>query len=131
VEEIKANVVGSITEVQGPVVTIACERLPPLRQALSSQLNGSTYFFEVHQHLDQRHLRAICLNHTGGLHRGLPVIDTGAPLQVPVSPEHLGRMVNLFGDPLDGGHGPTTGERESQILFLPPQTAYMNYPRYT
>ncbi|TAJ94410.1 MAG: F0F1 ATP synthase subunit beta [Gammaproteobacteria bacterium] len=105
-EEIKPNIVGAIAEVQGPVVTIACERLPPLRQALTTVLNGDRYYFEVHQHLDQRHIRAICLNHTGGLYRGLPVIDTGAPLQVPVSPEHLGRMVNLFGEPLDGGPDP-------------------------
>ena len=95
--------VGIITEVQGPVVAISCKQLPPLHQALCSHVNGDSYFFEVHQHLDNHLLRAISLNRSGGLYRGLPVFDTGAPLHIPVSPEYLGRLVNLFGEPLDGG----------------------------
>jgi len=59
--------------------------------------------FEVHQHLDEHHVRAIALHSTSGLSRGMPVYDTGAPLHVPVSPEATGRMINVFGAPLDGG----------------------------
>jgi F-type H+-transporting ATPase subunit beta len=92
---------GVIAEVHGPVVVIACDTLPPLHQGLYASLNSDTYLFEVHQHLDEHHLRAITLHRTGGLHRGMNVYDTGAPLHVPVSPDCLGRLLNVFGEPLD------------------------------
>jgi len=95
--------VGQITEVHGPVVVIACDELPPLQRALSARLDHERYLFEVHQHLDERHLRAITLHRSTGLYRGMPVYDTGAPLHVPVAPECLGRLLNIFGTPLDGG----------------------------
>lgn len=94
--------IGTIAEVHGPVVVIACRRLPPLRQALSARLNGETYLFEVHQHLDEQHVRAITLHRTAGLWRGLCIYDLGGPLKVPVSPDCLGRLLNIFGKPLDG-----------------------------
>ena len=76
--------IGTITEVHGPVVVIACRPLPILRQALSARLNNETYLFEVHQHLDEQRVRAITLHRSAGLRRGMPVYDTGAPLHVPV-----------------------------------------------
>ena len=48
-------------------------------------------------------MRAITLHRSAGLRRGMPVYDTGAPLHVPVSPACLGRLLNIFGEPLDGG----------------------------
>ena len=93
--------IGVITEVHGPVAVIACEMLPPLRQALCASFNHETYLFEVHQHLDERHVRTITLHRSTGLHRGMTVYDTGAPLHVPVAPECLGRLLNIFGEPLD------------------------------
>jgi len=101
--EVSEAPIGTITEVQGPVVVIACQRLPPLHQALTSESGGQRHFFEVHQHLDEHHARAIALQRTGGLRRGLPVRDTGAPLHVPVSPDCVGRILDDFGQPLDGG----------------------------
>lgn len=95
--------IGTIAAVHGPVVDISCERLPPLHQALCAALNSERYTFEVYQHLDEGHVRAITLHSTSGLQRGMPVYDTGAPLHVPVSPDCLGRLLNVFGDPLDGG----------------------------
>ena len=97
------GMVGTITEVQGPVVVIACEQLPPLRQALYAEIDGNRYLFEVHQHLDERHVRAITLHRAAGLARGTAVYDTGAPLHVPVAPGCLGRVLNVFGEPLDDG----------------------------
>jgi F-type H+-transporting ATPase subunit beta len=94
---------GHIADVHGPVIVIACERLPPLRQALRTQLNGETYTFEVHQHLDPRHVRAITLHRSAGLRRGMPVYDTGSPLHIPVADDCLGRLLNVFGEPLDDG----------------------------
>jgi F-type H+-transporting ATPase subunit beta len=93
--------IGSVSEVHGPVVVIRCEKLPPLRRALSAHLDGDTYVFEVHQHLDEHRIRAITLHRSSGLHRGTPVFDTGAPLHVPVTRECLGRLLNAFGEPLD------------------------------
>jgi len=103
IEQTDSSPIGKITEVHGPVVVIACEQLPPLHQALLTSLDGENYLFEVHQHLDERHIRAISLHYTAGLYRGMEVYDTGNPLHVPVSADILGRLLNLFGEPLDGG----------------------------
>jgi F-type H+-transporting ATPase subunit beta len=97
------NPIGFIAEIHGPVAIIACQQLPPLRQALLVDAGGSSCILEVHQHLDEQHVRAIALRGTSGLKRGLPVVDTGYPLQVPVTPACLGRLLNLFGEPLDEG----------------------------
>ncbi|MDP2903343.1 MAG: F0F1 ATP synthase subunit beta [Methylovulum sp.] len=94
--------IGTIIEVHGPVVIIDCNRLPPLRQALCTCFDDVSYLFEVHQHLDEHRIRAITLHGTAGLSRGMLVYDTGAPLQVPVSEQCLGRLLNIFGEPLDG-----------------------------
>jgi F-type H+/Na+-transporting ATPase subunit beta len=94
--------IGTIVEVHGPVVIIDCTQLPPLRQALCACFDHATYLFEVHQHLDERHVRAITLHGTAGLSRGMTIFDTGAPLQIPVSEQCLGRLLNIFGEPLDG-----------------------------
>jgi F-type H+-transporting ATPase subunit beta len=98
-----AGRIGRVEEVHGPVVIIDCDSLPPLRQALVARVDSETYWFEVHQHLDRRRVRAITLHRTSGLTRAMPVYDTGAPVHVPVSPECLGRALNIFGEPLDGG----------------------------
>lgn len=94
--------IGTIIEVHGPVVIIDCNPLPPLRQALCTCFDHTTYLFEVHQHLDEHRIRAITLHGTAGLSRGMVIYDTGAPLQVPVSDQCLGRLLNIFGEPLDG-----------------------------
>ncbi|MBC8379722.1 MAG: F0F1 ATP synthase subunit beta [Planctomycetes bacterium] len=58
---------------------------------------------EVQQHLGGGRVRAVALGHTIGMRRGMEVIDTGSPLQVPVGRETLGRVFNLLGKPVDGG----------------------------
>jgi F-type H+-transporting ATPase subunit beta len=95
--------IGTIVEIHGPATIIGCRRLPPLHRALSASFDGERYLFEVHQHLDERHVRAITLHRTAGLRRGMTVYDTGAPLHIPVSADCLGRLLNIFGEPLDGG----------------------------
>ncbi len=95
--------IGTITEVHGPVVVISCSRIPPIKQALTANLGNELCLFEVHQHLDKQHIRAVTLHRASGLHRGMTVYDTGAPLHVPVCLECLGRVLNLLGEPLDGG----------------------------
>ena len=95
--------IGVIAEVHGPVVVINCDTLPAMRQALYANLDHVTYLFEVLQHLDEHHVRAITLHRSAGLHRGMDVYDSGAPLHIPVAPDCLGRLLNVFGEPLDGG----------------------------
>jgi F-type H+-transporting ATPase subunit beta len=102
--------IGTIVEVHGPVVDIACDTLPALHRALYTFLNDERFIFEVHRHLDERHVRAITLHRTGGLYRGMPVYDSGAPVHVPVSEACLGRLLNVFGEPLDGGEPLQTSE---------------------
>jgi F-type H+-transporting ATPase subunit beta len=114
-----AQQVGIIAGVHGPVVDIACEVLPPLHQALSARADGEVYTFEVHQHLDEAHVRAITLHRTAGLRRGTPVFDSGFSLHVPVDAQCLSRLLNIFGEPLDGG-GPLPGHAFRDILAKPP-----------
>jgi F-type H+-transporting ATPase subunit beta len=94
--------IGAIAQVHGPAVDIACDVLPPLHQALVSRLDHETNVFEVHQQLDETQVRAITLHRTAGLRRDMPVFDTGSSLHVPVSPDRLSRLVNLFGEALYG-----------------------------
>lgn len=98
-----SSALGVIEEVHGPVIDILCDRLPPLHQAVYVCLDGERYTFEVHRHLDESRARAIALHRTGGLRRLMPVFDTGGPLAVPVTPDCLGRLLDIFGRPLDGG----------------------------
>jgi F-type H+-transporting ATPase subunit beta len=113
-----AEPIGEISEIHGPVVVVTCTRLPPLRQALWSTREDETYLFEVHQHLDQHRIRAIVLHYASGLERGLPVYDSGSPLQVPVTPRCLGRVLNSFGQPLDG-QAPLDGQEFRNIHGQP------------
>ena len=95
---------GVIEEVQGPVIDVLCTRLPPLYRSIYVRLNGEQYTFEVHRHLDEHRVRAIALHRTTGLKRQMPVFDSGGGLQVPVAPDCLGRLFDMFGRPLDGGN---------------------------
>lgn len=94
--------IGRIAEVHGPVIDVVCDRLPPLHQALYASIDHEAYVFETLQHLDANRIRAITLNRTSGLRRGMDVYDTGGPLQVPAARQCLGRLLNVFGQPLDG-----------------------------
>ncbi len=111
--------IGCVVEVHGAVVDIACEMLPPLHRALAVAIDGRSAVLEVLQHLDQHQLRAIALDRTAGLKRGSPVFDTGGPLRVPVSIECLGRLLDAFGQPLDGGP-PLAANAFRDLLAAPP-----------
>ena len=94
--------IGTIEAVQGPVVDIVCDHPPPLHRALYAQPNGEPCLLEVFRELGERHVRAIALHRTAGLARGLAVMDSGGPLEIPVGPQCLGRLLDVFGAPLDG-----------------------------
>lgn len=110
--------IGVIEEIQGPVVDVACDRLPPLHQALYCVFGHEYYPFEVYRHLDAHRVRVIALHPTGGLKRHLPVFDSGGPLRIPVTPDCLSRMLDMFGAPLDGGGLLNTGEMRN--IIAPP-----------
>lgn len=103
--------VGKIIQIIGPVVDVEFqEKLPEVYNSLEVKLAASAeatasqgkVILEVHQHLGSGKVRAVAMGATDGLKRGMEVVDTGAPIQVPVGQETLGRMFNLLGEPIDG-----------------------------
>ena len=89
-------------------------RSTPRTRAFKIHLTG-----EVQQHLGGNRVRCVALGSTDGLVRGMPVVDTGGPVSVPVGKEALGRVFNLLGDPIDG-RGPITTDERWPIHRDPP-----------
>lgn len=93
---------GKIIQIIGTVIDVRYEdEIPSLYNALEVQSGDSTIVLEVMQHLGDHTVRCISMHPTDGLRRGMKVIDTGAPITVPVGDEVLGRMVNVLGIPID------------------------------
>ncbi len=100
---------GTVAAVRGNVVDVRFPPpLPPRNRALRAGAE-ETIVLEVHSHTSTDTVRCIALNATRGLGRGAPVRDTGGLLEMPVGPSLLGRMLNVFGEPVDGG-GPVAAE---------------------
>jgi F-type H+-transporting ATPase subunit beta len=96
------NLVGSVSQVMGAVVDVRFEGdLPAILNALQCENQGQKLVLEVAQHLGESVVRTVAMDSTEGLVRGLEVVDTGAPISVPVGPETLGRIINVIGDPVD------------------------------
>ena len=93
---------GIITQVIGAVVDVKFDgELPEILTALECKNGENRLVLEVAQHLGESSVRTIAMDATEGLKRGDEVIDTGAPIQVPVGPETLGRIINVIGEPID------------------------------
>merc|ERR1719421_2694007 len=99
---------GKITQVIGAVVDVQFDdELPAILNSLEVQgqvdETGAPMrlVLEVAQHLGERTVRTIAMDATEGVTRGQAVVDTGAPIAVPVGPEMLGRIVNVLGEPID------------------------------
>ena len=103
----KENVAaGRVTQVMGAVVDVQFaseEVLPPILNALVTDNNGKKLVLEVAQQLGEATVRTIAMDTTDGLTRGHEVLDTGAPISVPVGRETLGRILNVIGEPVDDG----------------------------
>src|SRR5271167_1427944 len=112
--------VGRIEEIQGVVIeAVFPERLPEINHAItivrpaanteeeapgiSAGAEEELLVCEVQQHLGDDRVRAVAMDTTDGLARGLEVLDTGAPITVPVGDATLGRIFNLLGEPIDLG----------------------------
>ncbi len=97
-----SNNVGRITQVLGAVLDVQFEgELPFIQSALTTKTANGTLVMEVAQELGERTVRCIAMDSTDGLVRGSEVVDTGAPISVPVGPETLGRILNVIGEPID------------------------------
>ena len=97
------GVTGKITQVIGPVVDVifAEGQLPAILNALEMNVDGRRLVLEVAQHLGENSVRAIAMDSTDGVSRGMEAVDTGAAISVPVGPEVLGRIMNVIGEPID------------------------------
>ncbi len=93
------NALNLETEVMGQKIKIVCE---------------------VQQHLGGNRVRAVALASTDGIRRGTDIVDTGAPISVPVGEETLGRIFNLLGEPVDK-KGPVTAKEKRPIHQDPPK----------
>jgi F-type H+-transporting ATPase subunit beta len=95
---------GIIKKIIGPVVDVAFENhLPELFNALTIEHNGKTLVLETEQHVGDNTVRALAMDTTDGLARGMEVTDTGAPISVPVGQATLGRVFNVLGEAVDTG----------------------------
>ena len=93
---------GQIVAIRSNVVDVAIDPVPPRHRALRAGGERSVVL-EVHEHAAPGTVRCIALATTRGLALGDPVTDTGEPLSMPVGDRTLGRMLNLLGEPIDGG----------------------------
>jgi F-type H+-transporting ATPase subunit beta len=128
-DEVGGNV-GKIVEIKGVVIdAVFTERLPEIYSALRISIperNGSPaveLVAEVQQHLGDDRVRAVAMDSTDGLARGLDVIDTGRPITVPVGQPTLGRLWNVIGEPVDRGEPAPEGSERWQIHRDPPKFA--------
>src|SRR5206468_492284 len=101
--------VGRIVQVIGPVIDVEFEagHLPEIYNALQvvSDGQGGTAVLdviaEVEQHLGENRVRAVAMKATDGMQRGMKATDLGRPIQMPVGPGTLGRVLNVIGEPVD------------------------------
>ena len=118
----EAKHIGKIVEVIGPVVVAAFEadHLPPIFNALRVTSEGFDVptpidvIVEVQQHLGEGRVKAVAMEPTEGMVRGMKVTDTGGPITVPVGKATLGRVMNVIGQPVDK-LGPINAEIRSPI----------------
>ena len=98
---------GTIKQIIGPVIDVSFEdegsTLPDILNALEiTRENGDKLVLEVQQHLGEDGVRAIAMDSTDGLRRGMPVIDTGVNITMPIGDQIKGRLFNVIGEAIDG-----------------------------
>jgi F-type H+-transporting ATPase subunit beta len=102
------QVLGGVVDVQFPP-----DNLPNIYDALEIARAGQeSLVLEVQQHMGHDRVRCVAMDTTDGLSRGVPVVNTGAPISVPVGPVTLGRIFNALGRTVDN-----KGEAQSEIKY--------------
>ena len=114
-EQTNGKNTGKIVEIQGVVLdAVFGDKLPEINHALRIQVpqegGNRELIAEVQQHLGDDRVRAVAMDSTDGLARGVEVVDTGGPISVPVGEQTLGRIWNVIGEPVDGKEA-AKGER--------------------
>jgi len=116
----QAEHIGRVVQVIGAVVDIEFENhLPEIYNAVRIVGDDIDVVAEVEQHLGENRVRTIAMKRTDGMQRGMQVIDTGAPISVPVGPKTLGRVLNVLGEPVDFPDRPV-GAAERWPIHRPP-----------
>ncbi len=117
-----ADNVGSLIEIKGVVVdAVFPSKLPSIYSALRiKRPDGTELIAEVQQHLGDDRVRAVAMDTTDGLARGIDAVDTGAPISVPVGEITLGRVWNVLGEPVDGKDSPPADAERWPIHRDPP-----------
>jgi F-type H+-transporting ATPase subunit beta len=112
---------GRIVQVKGAVVDVAFppEQLPEVYTALEVPIDGHKLVLEVEQQLPDNWVRCVAMDTTDGLQRGMPVVNTGGPISMPVGEATLGRLFNVLGEPIDG-KGPVEATERYPIHRLAP-----------
>jgi F-type H+/Na+-transporting ATPase subunit beta len=118
--------IGRIKQIIGPVVDVsfAAEgaKLPEIYSALEiKKANGDILVLEVQQHLGEESIRAISMDSTDGLQRGMAVTDTGKAIAMPIGTQIKGRLFNVIGEPIDG-IGPVTKGADAYPIHRKPPT---------
>ncbi len=106
---------GVVTQIIGPILDIrfADGDLPDLLNAIEIERENGKLVCEVAQQLGDELVRCVAMSSTDGMVRGMPALDTGSPIKVPVGPETLGRVFNLLGRAIDEKPQPVTCEKWS------------------
>ena len=114
---------GKVVQITGPVVDVEFppDQLPEIYNAIEIQTAGTLaeasskgrLICEVQQHLGNDWVRAVAMTSTDGLRRGMPAVDLGMPISVPVGDATLGRVFNVVGEPIDEKGPVETTERYS------------------
>lgn len=100
-----SQVTGKVAQIIGPVVDVAFasgDNLPKIYDSLEVSLGGNILVLEVQSHIGENTVRTISMDSTDGLSRGVEVIATGAPIQMPIGEAVYGRLFNVIGDAIDG-----------------------------
>ncbi len=115
---------GEISQIIGPVVDVAFDqdsKLPDIYEALEvKNEKGETIVLEAQQDIGESTVRAVAMDSTDGLRRGMKVISTGKPISMPASPAVNGRLFNVIGEPIDG-LDPVSKEKSYPIHREPPK----------
>jgi len=118
---------GELIRITGPVLDVKFYdgNLPAIYNALVIKLGDREVWLEVEMHIGDDTVRCIALHATEGLYCGLPVINTGDVIRIPVGQQALGRVMNVIGQPIDG-KGPINAETRLPIHRKPPKFADQN-----
>ena len=123
---------GRIVQVMGPVVDVEFppDQLPEIYNGLEIPRNGGKLVVEVQNHLGNDWVRTVAMDSTDGLRRGMEVIDTGAPITMPVGPNTLGRIFNVMGEPIDNLGPVEAADRYPIHRLAPPFEEQVTEPEF-